>query len=93
MTHETSGNEMKKLSNLCLVLSAISSSAFAGKPDVVGGLYYSPVQSVPALSEWMLVVLALLLSVIAFRVLKSRTSNIIATLFAVTIVAGGARGG
>jgi hypothetical protein len=80
---------MKKLSYLFLGLCCIASNAFA---EDAGSLVYVPTnsQSIPALSNWMLLVLALLIFVAAFRVTRGKISgtplSIITALITATVV-------
>ncbi|GEM_PF-1457529 len=69
-----------------------SSTVWAGA--TAGIIVYSPdVQSVPALSGWMLIILAMLLGVIAYRVMSQKHGRTLAILAATGIVAAGASTG
>ena len=53
-------------------------SAWAGVPVVPGAIVYAPLSSaapVPTLGEWSLTLMALLLAVVAYRVLRGRVNG------------------
>ena len=71
-----------------LTLMAVATEAFAGTPPG-GVITYGPpaAQSIPALSDLMLVVLGLFLAVIAFRILRTHPGGTpLASLAALAIV-------
>ncbi|HEY7871807.1 MAG TPA: midcut-by-XrtH protein [Rudaea sp.] len=81
-----------------IAMLGMTSSAWAGSP---GTLTYAPAAaaatttSTPILGKWTLLLLAVLLAVIAYRVLKTRVSGRQFGLFALagSLIAGGAASG
>lgn len=91
-------NFNKKTIGLGITLVTSSSSIWAGSTQVPvfgGSLVYSPdvQQAVPTLSGWMLITLAFLFGVIAFRTMRQKHGRALASLTAAGIVAAGASGG
>lgn len=63
----------------CATLLLCSQVAWAGVPGAGGSIDYGPIASsvaaVPTLGEWMLVLMALLLAVVAYRGLRGRVNG------------------
>jgi len=78
------------------ILFFASSSVWAGAPNQVGTLTYGPVPPIPTLSGMMLVVLALLLATVGYRMMTQKENNagrmMVLSLIAVGAMASGLGG-
>ncbi len=84
----------RKLIHIAPALAFMLSGADAIAGEPVGTITYGPLQSIPALSGSMLVVLGLLFAVLAFRALRAHSaSKPLASIVAVGILVLGAAPG